>query len=411
MPATRYYQEGSISRVARAKGPDVWVYRWREPDGDVGRRVHRKQVIGDVDRYPTKADAKRAVENVRAEVNAQQEQTGKLTVGELWGHFQAKELHDPEVGRSATTIAGWLEYFECRILPRWGEVLLEQVETVEVEQWLRSLKYANGTKAKIRNCLCALFNHAIRHKLHKENPISGPVKGSGVRQSGLRRRDPDILTLGEIQQILSRIESPAIRVMVAVAATTGMRRSELCGLKHSDCLLDQRWFALKRGVVHNTKVVAVDPATGQHREQSRPVITKLKTKASRKGVPMIEGLADLLAQWRQQTPYAADDDWVFASPHQDGEWPYNPVSAMRYWVQPVAEKVAPGKHIGWHTFRHSLGSVLGDSGEKLKVVQEILRHASPRITAELYQQADQQQKREALNRFSGLFVVPDTKTA
>jgi hypothetical protein len=29
----------------------------------------------------------------------------------------------------------------------------------------------------------------------------------------------------------------------------------------------------------------------------------------------------------------------------------------------------------------------------------------------MYQQADQTQKREALKRFSSLFVVPDTKTA
>jgi hypothetical protein len=48
---------------------------------------------------------------------------------------------------------------------------------------------------------------------------------------------------------------------------------------------------------------------------------------------MIEELALLLAQWREHTPFPCDDDWVFASPHQDGEWPYNPVSAMRYWVR------------------------------------------------------------------------------
>jgi integrase len=211
--------------------------------------------------------------------------------------------------------------------------------------------------------------------------------------------------------VLAGIGNEAIKVMVAVAATTGMRRSEVCGLRWCDCLLDLLWFELKRGVVHNTKVLVVDLKTGQGKQESRPVITKLKTKASRKGVPMIEGLAQLLPQWREETPYPDDDDWVFASPHQNGEWPYNPIPAMLYWVQPAAKNAGCSKHIGWHTFRHSLGSLLGQSGEKPKVVQEILRHASPRTTAELYQQADQTQKREALKRFSGLFVVPDTKTA
>jgi integrase len=50
------YQEGSIERVKRAKGPDVWKYRWREPD-ETGKRKQRKKTIGDVSRFPKKADA------------------------------------------------------------------------------------------------------------------------------------------------------------------------------------------------------------------------------------------------------------------------------------------------------------------------------------------------------------------
>jgi hypothetical protein len=58
MPVTRY-QQGSIERVRRAKGPDVWVYRFRqEVDGE---RVHRSHIIGTVKEYKSKADAKRAI--------------------------------------------------------------------------------------------------------------------------------------------------------------------------------------------------------------------------------------------------------------------------------------------------------------------------------------------------------------
>ena len=45
------------------------------------------------------------------------------------------------------------------------------------------------------------------------------------------------------------------------------------------------------------------------------------------------------------------------------------------------------------------------------MVQEILRHASSRITQDIYQQAGQNAKRKALTHFTGLFVVPETKTA
>jgi hypothetical protein len=62
--STRYYQEGSLERVSRAKGSDVWVYRWRD-----GSRVQRKKVLEDTLRLKTKAEAKREVQNFRAQIN------------------------------------------------------------------------------------------------------------------------------------------------------------------------------------------------------------------------------------------------------------------------------------------------------------------------------------------------------
>ena len=188
-----------------------------------------------------------------------------------------------------------------------------------------------------------------------------------------------------------------------------MRRSEICGLKWRDLQFDKLWFALQRGVVHNVRIPTKDRKIGQ--KKSRPSITKLKTAASRKGVPMTDDLAALLCTWRGRTPYPADDDWVFASPNENGRWPYNPSAALRFWVQSAAVDLGIEKRIGWHTFRHSVGTLLGQSGENVKVVQELLRHASSKVTQDVYQQADQSAKREALKRFSGLFILPDTKSA
>jgi integrase len=384
--STARYQEGSIERVKRAKGPAVWVYRWRELDED-GRRVQRKRVIGDLDRYPTMAAAKKAVENFRVEINARQERIGKMTVEQAWGHFQVHELRDPDVDRSTTTIDGYLDYFKSQILPTWKNVPLDDVKSVAVEKWLRSLDLAPGTKAKIRNHLSALFSHCIRHELYtKLNPISS------VRQSAVRQRDPDILTLDEMRGILIRIKPPAIRVMVATAAASALRRSELRGLKWEDLDFDNLWFNLRRGLVRKAE-------------------TKMKTKASRKGVPMSPDLAEVLKEWRGQTLYPTDSDWVFASPFTGGERPYWPESALVDHVRPAATEAKITKWIGWHLFRHSIASHLGQQGEDVKVVQELLRHANSRITQDVYQQANQQAKRSALSRLSGIFVIPQAKSA
>jgi integrase len=375
--SSRYYQEGSLERVTRAKGPSVWVYRWRDQN-----RVQRKKVLGNVNRFKTKAEAKREVENFRAQINSELQKIARMTLGEAWGHFQEHELR---VNRSPTTIDSYLDYFQAQILPMWKDVALEDVKAVAVEKWLRGLDdLAPGSKAKIRNHMSALFSHLIRHELYtKLNPIAS------VRQSAVRQRDPDILTLEEMRGILENIEPLAIRVMVAVAAASALRRSEMRGLKWEDLDFEARWINLRRGMVRKHE-------------------TKMKTKASRKGVPMAPELAELLLRWREETPYPSDTAWVFASPFTHGKRPYWPDSALVDHIRPAATKAGIDKEIGWHTFRHSFATLMGQRGEGVKVVQELLRHASSRITQDIYQQGSALAKRTALGHISGVFAVTPT---
>jgi site-specific recombinase XerD len=102
---------------------------------------------------------------------------------------------------------------------------------------------------------------------------------------------------------------------------------------------------------------------------------------------------------------------VFASPFTNGERPYWPDSALKDYIRPAAKSAGITKRIGWHTFRHSFGTVLKASGEDVKVVQELMRHANSRITLDLHTQATTPAKRSALSQVSGLFVLPPVKSA
>lgn len=383
MPSDRNansYQEGYIERVRTAKGADQWTYRWWDCSKHDGHRVHRRKLIGNVETYPTLGAAKRAIESFRAEINAAAAKTVRMTVAEAWGHFQTNELRDPDVDRSPTTIQSYLDYYKARILPKWCDVALDDVKSVAVEKWLRSLDLAPASKAKIRNHMSALFSHCIRHELYsKLNPIAS------VRQSAVRQHDPDILTLDEMRAILGNIKPAAIKMMVAVAAASALRRSEVRGLKWADLDLDKCWFNLQRGYVSQAE-------------------TKMKTKASRRGMEMLPALAAALLIWRDRALYNQDDDWVFASPFTNGKRPYWPDSALKDHIKPAAAAAGITKRVGWHTFRHSLASFLGQQGEEVKTVQELLRHATSRITLDVYQQGSTQAKRSALNRVAGILA-------
>jgi integrase len=76
---------------------------------------------------------------------------------------------------------------------------------------------------------------------------------------------------------------------------------------------------------------------------------------------------------------------------------------MAKHIRPAAERLKINKRIGWHTFRHSLASLLGKEREDTKVVQELMRHTSAKITMDVYQHGDEDAKRLALTHVAALF--------
>jgi integrase len=64
-------------------------------------------------------------------------------------------------------------------------------------------------------------------------------------------------------------------------------------------------------------------------------------------------------------------------------------------IRLAAVRAGIKKRIGWHTFRHTYSSTLIANGENVKVVQELMRHASSRFTLEVYTQAKAQAKAKA----------------
>jgi integrase len=117
-------------------------------------------------------------------------------------------------------------------------------------------------------------------------------------------------------------------------------------------------------------------------------------------------LIEALLAWRAETPYAADSDYIFASPHKKGTQPYWFGKLMQIGVKPIAESLQiPMK--GWHTLRHSYTTLLRQNGNNVKVVQDLLRPASFGITMNIYDAALSEEKREA---HSGVMRLIATRT-
>jgi integrase len=215
--------------------------------------------------------------------------------------------------------------------------------------------------------MSVVFNHGIRHEICDRNPIQL------VRQSAKRKAVPVILSASEVQRLIA-VLGIRERTLVLVAFGTGLRMSELFGLKWVDIDFHKSEISVTRSIVFQ-------------------VVGPCKTEASQKPIPLDSRLAEALKAWRGHTKYSQPNDWVFASPAARGQRPYWGQCLMRTIIRPAAANIGITQHIGWHTFRHTYSSLLRANKADIKVTQELLRHASSRVTLDTYTQAVTVQKR------------------
>lgn len=380
------YQNGSVQREKRHSGPDVWIFRWYETGSD-GKSKYRKAIVGTVETLANETSALKAAQALRIDANQQtpQAEAGPDTVAALVAHYRLKELANDRNGRKAFSTRAAYEYNLTNwILPRWADYKLDQVKPVAVEEWLDSIKRAKGTRAKIRNLMSALFTHAMRYEWLDRNPIKL------VRQSAKRERIPDVLELWELQLLLSKLATRE-RTLALLDAGTGLRVSELLALRWRDVDFNNLELNVTRSIWHQ-------------------IVGDCKTEASAKPVPLDSYMADDLRRWRRLSAYPTDDDYIFASETMKGKQPYWPDNLMKRYILPVARANGINKRIGWHTFRHSFGTLLKANGEDVKTVQELLRHANSRITLDVYTQAVTSNKRAAQSKVVRMMVPNLGKT-
>lgn len=128
-------------------------------------------------------------------------------------------------------------------------------------------------------------------------------------------------------------------------------------------------------------------------------------------MPLDDILIEGLQAWHQVCGYPRSDDWVFASDYNFGKTPLWPDSLRVKVLQPTARKVGITKKIGWHTFRRTYSSLLAATGDDVKVVQELMRHAKISTTMEVYAQAGMEKKRAAQRRAVDVLMDRKPKNA
>lgn len=355
------YQFGSLELLKGAK-QDVWTFRFYQPGAD-GRRSYRRIRVGTTEQYPTETAALKALEGLRLSVNSGKLQGPNPTFGAVIERYQREEL--PE--RFSTRVS-YKSLLKRWIQPKWEDALLNEVRALDVEHWLKSLTLAPKTKANMRNLMHVLFECARRWELVSQNPIEL------VRQSGRRHKAPRRLTVEELRLLLERLNEP-YRLMVVLAACLGFRVGEILGLQWGDVDLLNATVMVRRTVYQ----YHVGPA---------------KTPYSEAALPLAPEVVSSLVGWLAKVMYRSESDFVFASAKGG---PRDADKLRENVLQPAANQAGLGK-IGWHNLRHSYATALDVAGARMKVAQELMRHASITTTMDIYTGVVERDKRETAGR-------------
>jgi integrase len=168
--------------------------------------------------------------------------------------------------------------------------------------------------------------------------------------------------VNEFQKLILQLEEPVYTIAV-VCACFGLRISECLALKWSDVDWIQGKLHVERAIVHQR-------------------VDDVKTMYSQKKMAIDPQMLDVLKAWRQKSEFAADEDWMFASPAQIGRLP---ISYPWVWrtLQQAAGRAAIGS-LPTHSFRHSYRSWLDAVGTTVAVQQKLMRHSDIRTTMNVY---------------------------
>ena len=344
-------------------GKDSWQVRY-----ELGGKRFQKVVTG------TKADAQRELRRLlHSGDTGQHVEPDKLTVGAWIEHWLSIGAPSNKNRKQVSqyTLEGYARWLLQHVVPVLGERPLQQLQASEIDALYADL----GEKLSARSCrhvhsvLGACLGTAARTRRIERNPMLelAKIPGTGDKEVGT------VLDSAPLAELVAAFKGSPLYPIVAVAARTGARRSEILALQVRDLNADEKTLRIERSV-----------------EDTEKFGLRFKDPKSERGIRTIkidDGLVILLLQQKEYLqrlqagiPDGADvdlsliqlpdDALFFPSLDAYGELtfttPQTPGNVTRYFVRKAKALGFP--NLRFHDLRGSHETALLDAGVPVHVV-------------------------------------------
>jgi len=352
----------SIRKRTLPSGKIVWQCDYR--DGSGARRSRQFQMKKDADAFLVKARSEVA-QGIHAPDST------SITIAEAAALWLARGVSE---GLEQSTLDSYGQHVELHIKPLIGATKLSRMSVPSVQAFADELsKTRSRTMVKrVITSLSGIFSEAQRRGLAAQNPVSA-VRIRMPKRDVVR---PEMPSKEELRAILQGAK-PKWKPLIWTATFTGLRGSELRGLKWEDVDLKEAVLHVRRRLDKNMK------------------FGPPKSEAGTRDIPLAPSVVTILREWKLACP-KGEHDLVFPNGVGNPEHHQNILNRGFFPLQIAAGiTVDTGKvdkdgnavmkaKYSLHALRHAAAALFIEQGMKPKRVQALMGHSSIQITFDLY---------------------------
>ena len=280
-----------------------------------------------------------------------------------------------------STAESYRNMLSAYALPHLGELELRAVDHLRLERLYGMLLDRGGRGGKPLSIRTVRYTHAVLHRAFEHAVLDGLLDDNPAARARPPKVDPVADELDEPMQVwdgeqarvfLRHVEHAPLGELWTLALCTGLRRSELLGLRWEDVDLEAAQLTVRRSLTCADDTPRL-----------------LGTKTSRNRTMGLDPLA-VAALERRRRQQAADEReagdtwanrWGLVFTTCDGR-PHRPVDVSHAFARLVSELPLP--RIRLHDLRHTHATLLIQAGIAPKVVAERLGHAEVATTLDIY---------------------------
>ncbi|MGB9813484.1 MAG: tyrosine-type recombinase/integrase [Thermovenabulum sp.] len=352
---------------------------------DVNGKKKQKWIGG----FKTKKEAEAALAEYIQKANA-----GEITLAKdiTFADFLEKWIKNYcEANLAPRTLRRYSEIIRLYLIPRLGNIKLQDLRPFHIQQhytWLLDKEEGPGlapaTALYQHRIIHEALKHAIRWQLIPRNPADA------VEPPKARKTEINILAPAQIAELLNFLyqEKHILFIPTLLAATTGMRRGEICGLQWSDIDFERKCLYVRHQL---------------QRIDGELVLRETKTAGSRRPVVLDDTTIELLKKHKiAQAEYRLmfGPEYEIANTNYVCTWPDGRLIDPDYITKAftkVLDKINLPR-VRFHDLRHTHATLLLQEGVNPKIVSERLGHTDIRITLNTYSHVLPSMQKEAANK-------------